>query len=340
MLNLQEFNCKNLKIKNFKDNMIEDACSTTPTQGNIISLYNSGLSQKEVAHCLKVSEGTISYTLNKFNIPRRKVLKKIKVYTNISDDIIKDYLNNESSLKLSKKYKISKFSILKCLKENNITIRENNGDLQRKYDLNHNYFNEIDTENKAYILGFIFADGYVDQVNNRLSISIVEKDVEILNFINTELESNYNIYFKNWNNRQNVVTLTITSRQIVKDLVNVGCVQAKTFVTKFPNIREDLKRHFIRGYFDGDGYVSKTDNRIEIVGTEELLTEMATIFHKETGFTYSKLRTRHPERNNNIRILIYYGKNKFEAFSNFIYPNTESFGLERKKQKICKSRKD
>jgi len=319
--------------------MIEVASLTHHWLHNeIVKLYKDGLSQTKIAHLLNISDTKVSTTLTKFNIERRSVINRTKIYESYEQEIIDLYGSGESTQKIAEKFNISKTTVLDCLKRNGIKRRENNGDLQRKYTLNHNYFNSINTPSKAYILGFIFADGSISEKDNRLTIGISEKDEEILNFIQKEFESDYQLYYrKEKNNRQPSKILAICSKQIIADLISYGCVQNKTFKAKFPlNIPTEFYKDFVRGYFDGDGYVSKTSNRIEIVGTEELLLEIANQVYLDSKMTYSKLRTRHPERNHNIRILIYYGPNKFNAFKNYIYKDPESFGLFRKKNKFIK----
>jgi intein/homing endonuclease len=75
-------------------------------------------------------------------------------------------------------------------------------------------------------------------------------------------------------------------------LNNYGCTPRKSLTELFPDksIFKDpsLIRHFIRGYFDGDGcvtYVNKEHTRvgIQILGTKEFLTEMLKYFPKESN---------------------------------------------------------
>jgi len=59
-------------------------------------------------------------------------------------------------------------------------IQKSVSQAQRKYSLNENYFDEIDTSNKAYILGFLYADGYNNRINNTVVLSLFKQDREIL----------------------------------------------------------------------------------------------------------------------------------------------------------------
>lgn len=129
-----------------------------------------------------------------------------------------------------------------------------------KYSFNENYFEEIDTEDKAYFLGFIVADGCVQSVNqNYLRISQKEPNVlyDFIKYVNFDGPP--------WKHGQrDVWFLTLSSKKMVNDLINNGIIDNKTMVVKYPNIPEHLQNHFMRGVFDGDGCISihhdKRDN--------------------------------------------------------------------------------
>lgn len=128
--------------------------------------------------------------------------------------------------------------------------------IYRKYNLNKNYFDSIDTEDKAYWLGFIYADGCVDKSHKQLIISLSPIDYEHLSLFNHCIESDYSIKYRD-NNRY--ITLQISCKHLVESLIEKGCVPHKSLILTFPNkntIPEHLIKHFIRGYFDGDGCIS------------------------------------------------------------------------------------
>lgn len=262
-----------------------------------------------------------------------------KISTEKSEQIISLYNSGLGSYLISKKLDISKTTVLDYLRKNNIQRRDNNGSLQRRYNLNQNYFNQINTPSKAYILGILYADGSLYKDEWKLSIGLVEKDIEVLNFISKELESDRPYYFHNHQKKnpkhQNINILSVNSKTLWNDCYKWGLVPNKTFIAKFPlHIPNQYYFDFIRGYFDGDGYVSKKGYRIEFVGTEELLNEIANQIHSKTGFTWSYNRKRHPEKNNNIITLSYWGKNKCKAIAKYLYPNQDIFGMKRKKDKL------
>lgn len=146
----------------------------------------------------------------------------------------------------------------------------------RKYNHKSDYFDKIDTEAKAYILGFIIADGGIE-VNDRLNKSgHISKglrlafcnsidDLEIIKTINEEISPESKLYyFKNNKgaiNRKEQIIFRICSYDLCTTLINdYDIIPNKTkyenFSFNFDKIPTKLVRHFIRGFFDGDGSVS------------------------------------------------------------------------------------
>ena len=154
--------------------------------------------------------------------------------------------------------------------------------MQTKYSFNENYFETIDSEEKAYWLGFLYADGYV--VNNdvdkqyRVCLTLNENDKGHVELFKECLESNNSIrtVCTKLNDKEYFSSqFYIYSKKMVNDLYNNGCVQNKSLILKPPVIIDNLVGHFIRGYFDGDGsiyYDKKRDRYVfSILGTNEVL---------------------------------------------------------------------
>lgn len=126
---------------------------------------------------------------------------------------------------------------------------------KRKYRVNDSFFETIDTEEKAYWLGFISADGCVYIKKNSgsriLEISLNIKDVNHLVKFNKCLDSNYPII-----QNTNSCRVSIVSRKIFQDLLKLGVTERKSKTLIPPTehlIPPNLMFHYIRGYFDGDG---------------------------------------------------------------------------------------
>ena len=134
--------------------------------------------------------------------------------------------------------------------------------LTRKPNKNIRFFKDIDTEEKAYWLGFIYADGYVvynkEQGNYELGIELSDIDKEHLSKFNKHFNNELKIssrqrIFKN-GKLIKMCNIRIYSRDLVEDLISNKIVPNKTYSNIFPIIEDEkLFFHFLRGYIDGDG---------------------------------------------------------------------------------------
>jgi len=220
----------------------------------IKQLYKEGKTikyiAKEIFHC---REATIS------NIIKENNFSKSQTATRMFDldeekQICELYTTKKYTQKfIAERYGVCPEVIRKILRAHNIEIIKN----IRKTDLNldENYFHNIDSSKKAYLLGFLFADGNV--YNNQLTLEIHYKDIEIIHLLQKELHSTNKISYRKRTNTE-MCCCRICSKQIVEDLAQYGIVPNKTYVTKhLPQIPENYKRDFLRGLLDGDGWITK-----------------------------------------------------------------------------------
>lgn len=207
-----------------------------------------------------------------------------------------------------------------------------------KYNFNEHYFDDIDNEHKAYWLGFLMADGYILNRQKRtlneqqsFGFSISMEDKELFEYFKKDLNADHpvNVYKRKGfcKEEREMGRILLTSQYTVDKLSLYGIVSQKTFKCTFPKIQEDLKPHFIRGYSDGDGSISKDkNNRLcwGICGTKELLSSINDYF----GFNY-KLSQRWPDRKNNNWALHISGWTNVPNALNICYKNATIF-LQRK----------
>ena len=202
-----------------------------------------------------------------------------------SDDIVNniciDYRNGLSTRKLEEKYNITRSRITSILLINDVKINKSSYHSNYNEKVNHNYFNLIDCEEKAYILGLLYADGYVNEKTYQIEITLKNEDIELLNFIKEKLECSYEI--KQRESLLNEKTfksnrLTIYSKKLVQDLIRLGCHQNKSLTLKFPTeeqVPKEYIHHFMRGYFDGDGCICY--GAFIVIGTKDFLNKF--VFH-------------------------------------------------------------
>lgn len=161
--------------------------------------------------------------------------------------------------------------------------------------MNYNYFDCIDTEEKAYWLGFIYADGYISKPermykgkikrgNYKFEISLKADDVLHLEKFKTAIEYDKDIKISKTNFiRSNRCRISFNNKHFWNTLNDYGCTPVKSLNLKFPNDdifkNKKLIKHFIRGYIDGDGSIAyknakHTDFQLRILGTEHFLNNL------------------------------------------------------------------
>ena len=210
----------------------------------------------------------------------------------------------------------------------------------RKYELNENYFENIDSSEKAYWLGFIAADGCIYQTgsgSNVLSFNLNVKDKNHLEKFLQAIESTAiikTIKGTGFGIGTDIASLQINSNKMVKDLNNLGVVQKKSLVLDKPNIDKKFYNDWIRGYFDGDGSITvelpNGNSQINFLGTKEVLTFIQETLRPEK---INKLQLN--DLNKNSFSLTYGGKQLILQLLNKFYKNPIVY-LDRKYEKVLK----
>ena len=137
------------------------------------------------------------------------------------------------------------------------------GDTKRKYFVDHNFFDVIDTEEKAYILGFFYADGCNHWRDHSITMVLEEKDGYMLKKINEIMHNEHPISFKDMSNKHDFgynykdqYNLILNSFRISTILDMRGMYPNKSLILTFPRwLNPSLYNHFLRGVYDGDGSV-------------------------------------------------------------------------------------
>ena len=210
----------------------------------------------------------------------------------------------------------------------------------RKYPINEQFFNEIDSEEKAYFLGILYADGTNSTNKTEVSLRLQEDDRELLIDLNNLLQPTkpvLPIISKN-KKHKTLYRLIINSKKISNKLNELGVVPNKTFKIMYPTwLNKNLENHFIRGYFDGDGYIgyniANNESQFCITGTENIILNIQNILINKSDLNKTKLQTRHPERKNNIRMLMYSGNGNSKKLYYYLY-NDANLYMKRKKNKF------
>jgi hypothetical protein len=248
-------------------------------------------------------------------------------------NICDDYLLGLSYNLLSEKYNICTWSIGNVLRKNNIKSRI------RKHNCNEDYFEKIDSNEKAYWLGLLFADGYVrkrKQFNGKhkqggtVGISLKNGDEYLLEKLIIDLGSTYKLT-KQIKDEFLSYKLEVNSSKMADDLINLGCIPNKSLILMPPNLKDKFIPHFIRGYFDGDGSIGKYGGRLKfsLLGTNELLVWVLNFFKNKGMKTTPKI-----SKKKNIHSIQVNSKLDIELIKNILYNSSNDYYLKRKKEKF------
>jgi hypothetical protein len=186
---------------------------------------------------------------------------------------------------------------------------------------NYNFFKTW-SDDMAYILGYWFADGYISSKGYLVGIS--SKDISIINSIKKILNANHKILTskKRVNEKEYTIhSLVISNKEMYNDIKHLGGVARKSLIATFPYIPNQYIRHFIRGYFDGDGSISVKKGNcpcITFVGTKCFIESLMN------NLPYKKEIRKHK----NIYIIGYSGK-KAQDILEYMY-NESRIYLKRK----------
>lgn len=210
-----------------------------------------------------------------------------------------------------------------------------------KYYYNEDYFKKIDTAEKAYWLGFLYADGCITRFYRNeklksmsLELTLQDEDCNHLIKFKNALESNVPIQHKIIGNKYKSDRIVINCTSMCRDLIKLGCTPVKSLTLEFPNndiLPDKYLRDFIRGYFDGDGGVSYTEGeyyhsarnkhykqyhyRCYFCGNEKFLAELKRVLNSN-GIKTSDLKKDNRSKAVNINI---YGNDNIEKFKGYLY---------------------
>ena len=244
------------------------------------------------------------------------------------NEIVKLYLDDKlSQQKIATTLNVSQMTICKILKKLKIKARNN-----IKYTYNNNFFKNINTQEFLYFIGFFIADGFHNEDEGRLHITLNIKDREILDKFNVCIYNGnrplrkFQSYTKKCDPS---IKIDINSRELSDKFVKWNIRQNKSLTCELPNIniKPENFHHFIRGIFDGDGCIYKariqTKHRqksaafvVSIINSKKLCNQLKDRF-KILGFNF-KLK-HHSHCNDNVKSIILSGNRQVERFLNWMY---------------------
>ena len=288
------------------------------------------------------NETTISRHIQKMGISRGKG-KKVK-YQEIEQQVIQEYQQDKfaTCMSLSKKYGINDRTISNWLKGHNVSIKHTGGYISKA---NQEYFKIIDTPHKAYLLGFITADGAVigqkDCPPSSCAIEVEESDKDVILFAKTEINPEATITSCHYGKKHNV-RISFSGVMLCKYLQPYGIVKNKSkTIACVPKdlIPKELLRFYFRGLIDGDGCIGKAGQISIYSGSEKFIQSVQDILCNELGVSKLKIYhgtsyfvswSRKEDRQKFYDYLYgdvldstFYYKRKYDRLHNSLYANTE-----------------
>ncbi|MGZ6356177.1 MAG: LAGLIDADG family homing endonuclease [Ktedonobacteraceae bacterium] len=234
------------------------------------------------------------------------------------EEIVLRYQNGESSEKLAREYGISGAAVRGLLERRGIA-RRNSVLAARRYICNHTFFASINSEEKAYWLGFIAADGYVDSNHLKVELSSVDRDHLVR--LATSLDSSHPV-IDQIQRKYPSSTLSIYSAELCADLLKQGITPRKTFTLQWPALSNAILRHFVRGYVDGDGCFTvsgkiRRNTCFSVTSNKSFLLDFQDFLMRSCAINQTKLYQRH--KDSPIYTLVYCGKLQVRRIVDFLY---------------------
>lgn len=283
---------RKLGVKKQKGYVFHNCGKFTKEQKKFLHQNYSTIANEELSKILNVSvEDILSYACSKGLKKRADLFLRI----NGSVDFFKSkrqnaeyhyetYLGNQQEPKIEQLYKSS----------------------HGKYAVNQNYFEKIDNEWKAYWLGFLYADGWICSDKCVLGLTLCLSDADHVQKFKDSLQAENKIYYTEPKemivcgrqvHSQGQARININNQKLCDDLNALGCVARKTLVLQFPTLEqvpEHLMRHFIRGFFDGDGWVYVNKKKgvpsIGFVGIPQFINKLQSYLVTKLDLTWVKPR--------------------------------------------------
>ena len=268
---------------------IRQTKQVAPNYERILALHEQGLSAYRIDRELGLPKGTAEKAIRKagFDISHRQKKREVPLVLHV-DTILSRYEAGEGVHRIATDFGCQDAAIIRFLRRHGITLRSLR---HYAYPVDESFFDCIDNEDKAYILGLFMADGCNQQQVPCVRISLTDRGLvhavaRCLNFKGPikKVEGRKTNHLPQY-------SLLVGSRKLSDSLGRAGCVSRKTYIAKTPAediVSSELHRHLVRGWLDGDGTITccKAGRWISrILGTEAVCKGLSETVNKHLGFS-------------------------------------------------------
>jgi len=300
----------------------------------IYDYFNTNLKVIEIANKYNLCRQSIRHIILENNL---KLKKRIPKNYSIKE-IINDYINGTTNKEITQKYGLHRSTIQRILINNNIKLRPIKKTARKHQFIDENYFKNINNEEKAYVLGLLYADGYINK--NGFGITLIENDKELLEKISNIIYGKIVLGYRDSKKIKNKYIckpqyrFEVVSLIMKNDLIKHGCMEKKTFKIRFPKlINDELYKHFIRGYFDGDGCLCIPTTRPENVTFT--ITSNINFCNELSKYVCNNVdvNMKSSIRYKDVGISRLTGRKQIKIFMNWLYENSSIY-MKRKYEKF------
>jgi len=243
---------------------------------------------------------------------------------------------------------VSRATLYSRFKKMNLKMRDDS-EKSIKCDYDRNYFVDINTNDKAYWLGFIYADGYITSKrkhgNKRLGISISEQDIHHLEKFRTAIAGTMNIsvydVVTGYKPGSKYARIIVPGIGLSEDLIRHGVLEHKSNILKRPCINNIFCSHFIRGFFDGNGSIWKNNRKnghipqyeVGFTSTDDMLEYILDCLI-DSGVITRRYKLTKRKQGQIVSSFKFGGNNNVKRFTEYIYSCSNNGNrLDRKYQK-------
>ena len=304
----------------------------TERDKQIIDLYlnHPEISNEDIAKQFNISKSTVARIARINNLPRRKGNTGTRLTLEQEQEIKNKYEQQAISLlQLQKEYNISYDRIKNIVKD----CKTISAAKRLNPNLQEDYFEKIDSNEKAYWLGWIISDGSItnqpEQNKFQLELTIKQEDEDILHL----LEQDLGVVNKVYPSQQIYRRFSLGCKKIILDLEKLGINQNKTFLVTVPNFDAKFNAAFIRGLFDGDGgfthYVRSSGqicNELSFCGNENIITWVSnTLFNEIPQLTHNSIT-----KESSIKRIRWSSQKDLQLLKQYLYKDHNNHFLTRK----------
>ena len=293
---------------------------------SMIKLFNEdGMSTYSISKQTNISLSTVNRWLKSWGcdtsrgctVDSNKPMLKDRL-----DEVVELHNSGWSQSQIGKKLGYSGGQISRLLNKHNITSRI------WKYNVDETYFDNIDHEYKAYILGWLYSDGSIGY-EGKIRIALQEDDKSILEWIKQQLQYTGPLYYKKpQRGAKPQWELCINRKRLADRIIELGCMPNKSMILQFPSssiIPDEFLSAFMRGYFEGDG--SATKRYIAIVGALDFIYTLKEKLPCKITNIYQRYKDRDPKESSHQLFICQQGECK--KFAHWIYKDATIY-LQRK----------